>query len=399
MKKAWSVLLGAAAAFALTAFSAAAEDITIEPSFAVETSDGVSYTVDSNKLAATQLKEDSTLTVSCTGGSSEECPFKLILNYWNSDSDANNGMGEPASAEVRISEYKDGKAVYKYEDITAALNGADPAKAYSFDITAASGEAVKFEGLEAKNVYSAAEAAEKGLLHTVHVHANNPVTAENWKQSLTVGVDLFDTSTLTPRSLAIAFFESEITEESFDPPVEMIFQSTDDKISPKAKNGTVWAKIRAAKFSPTFAIFAYDTMTEAYGTDDFSCVSTVYIGDTGVSPITCTDLYVLGCKTLPPAAEEEPEESSEAEKPAETVSSAAESAAEEVSSAAEPVAAAAAETDTSSAAEKSSVSSNIIFIIIGVAAGIIIAVVVVIIILNRKASIAYDVNTHKYIKK
>ena len=393
MKKALSVILGAAAALALGAFSAAAEDITIEPDLAAETSDGVSCTIGSNKLAASQLKEGSTLTVSCTGGSGDECPFRFIVNYWNSDSDANGGMGEPASADVKASEYKDGKAVYKYEDITAALNGAELSKVCSFDV-AADSESITFTSLEAKDVYSAAEAAELGLLHAVHVHAKNPVTSENWKQSLTVSVDLFDTSTLTPRSLAIAFFQSEITEESQNPPVELIFQSTDDKVSPKAKNGTVWAKIRAVKFSPSFALFAYDTMIDAYGTDDFSCVSTVYVGDTGESPITCTDFYVLNCKTLPPAADEVPEESSEAEKPAEVVSSAAESAAEEVSSAA-----AAAKTAVSSAAEGSSMSKNIIFIIIGVAAGVIIAVVVVIIIMNRKASVAYDVNTHKYIKK
>ena len=394
MKKALSVLLGAAAALVLSAIPAAAEDISVETKTLTETDDGVSYTIGSNKFAASQLKESSTVTVSCSGGEGEECPVKLLINYWNSDSEANEGMGEPASAEISLSEYKDGKAVYKYEDIAAALNGADLSKAYSFDITA-SDKAVSFSAFEAKDVYSAAEAAEQGLLHATHVHAKNPVTSKNWKQSLTVSVDLFDTSTLTPRSMAMAFFESDIAEDRKTAPVELIFQSTDDKVSPKAKNGTVWAKIQPAKFNPGFALFAYDSMTEAYGTDDFSCVSVVYVGDTGISPITCTDLYVLNCKTLAPEVVEEPEGSSKAEAPAEVTSSEAEKPAEEVSSAA----AAAAETVTSSAAEESSVSTNIIFIIIGVAAGVIIAVVVVIIILNRKAGVAYDVNTHKYIKK
>ena len=40
MKKAFSVLIGAAAALVLGTFSSAAEDISIEPKFADETADG-----------------------------------------------------------------------------------------------------------------------------------------------------------------------------------------------------------------------------------------------------------------------------------------------------------------------------------------------------------------------
>ena len=396
MKKAFSVLIGAAAALVLGTFSSAAEDISIEPKFAAETADGVSFSINSNKFAASQLKEGSVLNVSCTGGEGEECPFKLLVGYWNSDSEANQEMGEPASAEVPASEYKDGTATYKYEDIVSALKGADLSDAYSFDIAAAGTEIV-CTGFEAKDVYSAAEAAEKELLHAVHVHEDNPVTSQNWGQSMNIGVDLFDTSTLTPKSVAMAIFESELTGDVVNPPVELIFQSTDDKVSPKAKNGTVWAKIRADLFDASFAFFRYKNMVSAYGTEDFSCVSTVYVGDTGLSKITCTDFYVLKCKTLAPAVVEQPEESSAAEAEVTTTTAAAESKEETVTSGAA-VSKAETEANTSSAAEDS-FSKSIIFIIIGVAAGVILAVVVVIIILNKKAGEAYDVNKHKFIKK
>ncbi|SDB55933.1 hypothetical protein SAMN02910317_02912 [Ruminococcaceae bacterium FB2012] len=400
MKKAFSVLIGAAAALVLGTFSSAAEDISIEPKFAAETADGVSFSINSNKFAASQLKEGSVLNVSCTGGEGEECPFKLLVGYWNSKSEANQGVGEPVSVEVPAAEYKDGTASYKYEDIVTALDGADLSKVFTFDVAAA-GTEITCTGIEAKDVYSAAEAAENGLLHTVHVHAKNPITSENWKQSLTVGVDLFDTSTLTQKSYAIAMFESEVPEDTVNPPVEMIFQSTDDKVSPKAKNGTVWAKIRPVRFNNVFAFFPYDTMTEAYGTDDFSCVSTVYIGDTGESKITCTDLYVLSCKTLPPADAGKTEDSSAAESKAEevtTTTAAPESKAEVTTTEAAAESKAAAETVTSSS-DGDSFSKSLIFIIIGIAAGVILAVVVVIIILNKKAGEAYDINKHKFIKK
>ena len=397
MKKALSMLIGAAAALMLGAFSSAAEDVSIEPKFAEETADGVSFSVDSNRFTASQLKEGSTLTVSCSGGEGEECPFKLLINYWDSASKANKGMGEPASVEVAAGEYKDGKATYKYEDIISALGEAELSSVFSFDVAAAGTEIV-CTGFEAKGVYSASEAAEQGLLHAVHVHEDSPVTSQNWGQSLTVGVDQFDTSELTPESIAIAFFESELPEDTVSPPVELIFQSTDDKVSPKAKNGTVWAKIHAAKFNNSFAAFVYNNMKKAYGTDDFSCVSTVYIGDTDESKITCTDLYVLNCKALPPAVSEQPEESSAAESKAEVTTTAAESV-PEVTTAAKAESKAAAEAVTSSSDDDSSFSKHIIFIIIGVVAGVILAVIVVIIILNRKAGQAYDVNKHKFIKK
>ena len=400
MKKALSLIVGAAAALIMGAFSAAAEDVSIDVKFAEATDNGVSYSLNSNRLAASQFKEDTTLTVTVDGASGDECPIKLVLNYWNTASEANKKMGEPASAEVALKEYKDGKATYTCEDITKALNGIDPNKVYSIDVVA-NGQLIACTNIEATDVYSAAEAAEMGLLHTVHAHTDAPVTSSNWGQSLTVGVDQFDTSTLTKDSIAIAIFESDIGPDTNTCPVELILQSTNDTVSPKAKKGTVWAKVVAVRYSDSFAAFQYPHMASAYGTEDFSCVSTVYVGDTGKCSVTCSDLYVLDCKTLPPLPSAEPEESSKAEesKSGPAVTEAAASSSPEQSSAAAPAAVTSGTDNSASSNGEGSASNSIIFIIIGIVAGIVIAVVVVFIILTKKASTAYDVNSHKYIKK
>ena len=403
LKKALSLIICAAGAAVLGGFSAAAEDVSVETAFAEETSDGVSFTVNSETLAASQFKDDTVITVSCTGGEGEECPIKLVINYWNNDMKLNDRMGEPASVEVAPSEYKDGKATYTYEEISKALNGADPGFVYSIDVASA-GQTITCTGFEAANVYSAAEAVDMGLLRAICVHAEVPQTSENWGQSMTIGVDEFDTSYLTAESVAMARFETGEDTKPVSSPVELILQSNDDTVSPKAKKGTVWAKVSPLIYNANYAMFDYKSMVKAYGTDDFSCVATVYLGDTGKLPLTATDLIVTKCKTAAPPKTAEPADSSEPEEEssAVTTTEAASSAPEETTAAA--VQSEASEAPASSAAASSSaadgsMSSHIIFIIIGVVAGVIIAVVVVFIVLTKKAGQAYDVNKHKFIKK
>ena len=402
MKKTLSVLLGAAAAIVLGAFSAAAENIEIPATLAEETSDGVSFSISSNKLAASQLKEDSKITVSCSGGEGTESPVKLVLDIWDRKNTETFEFGGLVSVDVAPSEYSDGKAVFTYDDIKKALGETDPSTVVAMDVAAAGGTAVTCTGVEAENVYSYAEMAEKEIMRSVKVHSRNPVASENWGQTLTVGVDQFDTSTLVKGSWVIAYFETDTVPDTNSALVELILQSTDDKVSPKAKNGTVWAKVAPAIYNNNYAVFDYTSIIDSYGTDDFSCVSTVYIGDTGKCKVTCTDLYALNIKTIAP---EQPAETvvSEAEKTADsskqetvTTASAAESS-EAVSSAA--AAEVTSSSSSSKADEDSSMSKNIIFIVIGVVAGIALAAVVLYIVLGRKTKKQYDVYRHRYIKK
>lgn len=399
MKKAISVLLGTAAAIVLGAFSAAAENIEIPATLAEETSDGISFSISSNKLAASQLKEDSKITVSFTGGEGTESPVKLVLDIWDREKKDDFKFGELVTAEVKASECSDGKAVFTYSDIKTALGEAEPSAVVAMDVAAAGGAAVTCTGVEAENVYSYAEMAGNDISRSLHVHARKPVASENWGQTLTVGVDQFDTSTLTKGSWVIAYFEADTDQELTASPVELILQSTDDKVSPKAKNGTVWAKVAPAMFNNSYAVFDYLSIVDSYGTDDFSCVSTVYVGDTGRCAVTCTDLYVLNIKTIAPEQPEEPVVSEKADESSKqeavTTTTAADSSKESASEAAAAVSSA----SSSTAEESSSVSNNIIFIVIGVVAGVVLAVAVIYIVLGRKTKKQYDVYRHRYIKK
>lgn len=233
---------------------------------------------------------------------------------------------------------------------------------------------------------------ENDILYANWVHPRKPKETDNWGQSVSIGVDQFDTSTMTDKTWVIAQFESDLAENIPNAPVEFILQSTDDTISPKAKNGTVWGKVSPVLYNENFALFDYADMVDAYGTDDMSCVSIVYVGDTGNGKIKCTDLYALRCKVLKSDIPAEPVTS---EVPAEE-STVEDSAA--VSSSAEVSAADA--TDSSNADnEKGSVRNNLVLIIIGAVAGIAVAGLILYIVLGRKSRETYDVNSHKFIKK
>ncbi|MBR4554704.1 MAG: hypothetical protein IKO27_03825 [Ruminococcus sp.] len=394
MRKTLSMLMGAAAALILGMFSASAEDVSLDTKKAVKASNDVSFTVNSNALSVSRFTSDTKITVSCTADDGEGSPVKLVLDYWDNSSEANGKKGEPAKVEVAAKEYSDGKAVFTYEDITAALGETDPVLVYAIDVSAVEGRTATCTGFDAAGVLSVKEAAEQGILHTTWVHAKNPKESEKWSQSIIVGVDQFDVSTMTDKSALIAFYDSDVDENIDTSPVEFILQSTDDKVSPKAKNGTVWAKVAPVVFNNRFAYFEYADMVDAYGTDDFKCVSTVYIGDTAKGKITCTDLFIFNCKTLMPE-EPEPESSSEAETTTTTTTTAAAESQPE-----ETVTSAAAATENESSGDKTeSVGNSIVFVIIGIVAGVVIAVVVVFIILSRKSGKTYDVNRHRFVKK
>ncbi|WP_295156423.1 hypothetical protein, partial [uncultured Ruminococcus sp.] len=395
MKRTLSLLIGTAAAVILGAINAAAENVSPDTRKAVETSDGVTFSVASDVLSASQFKEDTKITVSLSETEGDECPVKLVLNYWDANTDLNNGIGAPASVEAEATEYKDGNAVFDYDTITAALGDTDLSMVYSIDVLA-TGETVTCKGFEATDVYSAAEMAENDILRTTWVHVRKPKETDNWGQSASIGVDQFDTSTMTDKTWVIAQFESELPDDTFTNAVELILQSTDDTVSPKAKNGTVWGKVSPVLFNNHYAMFLYEDMVDAYGTEDMSCVTVVYVGDTGNGKIKCTDLYALRCKTL--FTEEPEEESSEAvTEESSQEESTAESTVETDTSA--DAAAVEENSNDSHADEKTTTKKNIVFIIIGIVAGIVIAGIVVYIILGKKSKEAYDISKHRFIKK
>ena len=393
MKKTLSVITAVIAAAAASTFAAFAGDVELDTKKAVETDKGVTFTADSNQLAASQFTEDTIINVACSVTDGSDSPVKLVLGYWDKSDDTEFDFGSPATVEVKASEFNDGTAVFTYDDITEALGDTDLSAVFAIDVTA-DGETVTCTGFNATNVLSAQEMVDGDIRRTIRVHPKKPLTSQDWGQSLSVGVDKFDVSSMAEDSFVIAVFESELDKDVASAPVEFIMQSTDDTVSPKAKNNTVWGKVAPVLFNNKYALFDFTTMEDAYGTDDFSCVSTVYIGDTGKSPITCTDLYALDIRTL---VSEEPEETADSE-----VTNDSEVTADSDNSAVttKPADTAAASTDKdSSSDEKDEEGSNFKLIVIGIIAGVVVAAGVIFLILGRKSRKTYDVNKHRYVKK
>lgn len=145
--------------------------------------------------------------------------------------------------------------------------------------------------------------------------------------------------------------------------VELIFQNY-------GADPQIWAQIVPYEYDDTHAIFDYEAMVLAYGSDDFSTVNNICIGDRGVKMKVT---YVKITNYDPPAAV-----TTAAETEAVT-----EAATEAVTEAAEP-----AETEATTATPASSSTpesgNSITVIIIVIAAVVVVAAVVVIIIVTKK---------------
>ncbi len=145
--------------------------------------------------------------------------------------------------------------------------------------------------------------------------------------------------------------------------VELILQNYE--VDPQ-----IWAQVVPVEYDDTHAVFDYDAMVLAYGSDDLSTVNNVCIGDRGIK-LTVTQVKITNYD--PPVAETKPVEEAE-DKTEETEATAAETEAAETTSASS--------ADTDSSAEDSG-SSVVLFIVI-IAAVVVIAVVVVVIIVAKR---------------
>ncbi|MBQ4312545.1 MAG: hypothetical protein II773_13240 [Oscillospiraceae bacterium] len=118
------------------------------------------------------------------------------------------------------------------------------------------------------------------------------------------GDDGIASSALTTAAAVIVFYQSESAPE-------FIMQSW--------SGGASWAKIapNALISQPGIAVFTYDDMLAGYGSDDFSTLDAVYVGDTG-SPLAVRSAYLVDITALgafmdSDAADEDAEIDAEAE--------------------------------------------------------------------------------------
>lgn len=190
------------------------------------------------------------------------------------------------------------------------------------------------------------------------VHTNGA-----WEQSITYSNTDINPAGITPDSVFEVQYELDGDEALPNQhQVELIFQNY-------TADPQVWAQIVPYEYDETHALFDYDAMVLAYGSDDFSTVNNICIGDRGVKMIVT---YVKITNYDPPAKETAATTAeTEAEPAAEITEAPAETAAAETT---------AADTGTPEASS----GNSVVLIIIIIAAVVVVTVVVVIIIVTKK---------------
>lgn len=189
-------------------------------------------------------------------------------------------------------------------------------------------------------------------------------TNGSWGQSVTYSNADINPAGIGPDSVVEVQYELEGDEAlPGQHQVELIFQNYE-------ADPQIWAQVVPYEYDDTHALFDYDAMVLAYGSDDFSTVNNICIGDRGVK---MTVTYVKITNYDPPVKETTTAAETEAETEA------------EITEASEAPAETAAETTTAAAPSEPVSSGNSVFlIIIIIAAVVVVAAIVVIIIVTKK---------------
>lgn len=119
--------------------------------------------------------------------------------------------------------------------------------------------------------------------------------------------DNFDPRLMTPDSEVRIEYELEGEYVTGDdgyissPPVQLIWQSW--KGGAGNSESDIWAQVAPYEFNENSAVFTYDDIVTAYGTDDFSTVYCILAGDTGVK-LTVTAMEITNISAAGDAAAE-----------------------------------------------------------------------------------------------
>lgn len=184
-------------------------------------------------------------------------------------------------------------------------------------------------------------------------------TNGEWGQSVTYPPNLFDCTRMTADTIVKVEFELEEEWTGSGAPVELVLQNY--SVTPQ-----IWAKVEPFECDETTASFRYEDMVTRYGSDDFSGVGNLCIGDCGIV-MKVTKVTVTNCTVIVTTTTEA------------TTTTAAETSAEETTTQAP--------AETTEVAVTTAASSDgggqipLIPIIIG---AVVVAIVVVVIIIIRK---------------
>lgn len=164
-----------------------------------------------------------------------------------------------------------------------------------------------------------------------------PITTNgNWKQSVVYttanadnGLD-FDPESMTPDSVVMVEYECTDQDTAAACWIELIWQSWGDNNTGKA---TDWAKVDAYEFGEGYANFSYSDIVASYGTEDFSEVYNICVGDKGAvvtaKSITITNVNVSAAAETEAEVTEAAEAETTAEETAAEETTAEETTAEE----------------------------------------------------------------------
>lgn len=112
-----------------------------------------------------------------------------------------------------------------------------------------------------------------------------------WGQSITYDKVVFDCSRITPDTEVRVEFELDGEWTGNGAPVELIFQNY------TSADPAIWAKIPPYDYDETYAYFNYDSMVAAYGSEDFSTVDAVHLGDCGIK-MKATKFVITNCEKI-----------------------------------------------------------------------------------------------------
>jgi len=117
-------------------------------------------------------------------------------------------------------------------------------------------------------------------------------TDGGWGQSVTYPKSSFDCSRVNADTIIEVEFELDGEWTGSGAPVELVFQNY------STADPAIWAKIEPYDTDmETYAKFRFDEMTAAYGSDDFSTVDNMCLGDCGI-PMKVTKFTVKGCDKI-----------------------------------------------------------------------------------------------------
>ncbi|MBQ4256416.1 MAG: hypothetical protein II714_02040 [Oscillospiraceae bacterium] len=283
--------LCAAAAFTVGGTLAGAEEFEFDTSSAATVDSwGQSFTCYTSSNGGQYIAEfnpawitsDSEFEVEFeTEADGSKAPVELIFQTWGDGPLPVNPDVKAEWCKIAPYEYDTDSAKFSYADIVDAWGTDDFSTVYALHI-GDTGESMKVKSLRVTNtteavtstdyvfdVSEAAETTEWGQSYTCYTAQAEETYIYN-----------FNPLWITPDTeFQVEYdFTGDYDDRS---PVELIFQTWDGLFEKNPDVKTNWCKIAPDEYDSTHARFSYQSIVDAWGTDDFTTAYAINVGDTG----------------------------------------------------------------------------------------------------------------------